>query len=212
LLALLDILNARQRPIMKLKKGFHYHVDRLFYPSDLTRIPEIQVRAPTAAETIFIPAGSLRKLRSSVLNALALAPPPAVGGRLFVIRGQRSRRLLNEPQLMSDLTARGFEIVDLDRLRFDTQVELFWRAEIVVFTGGATVTNLLWCRPGSRVLILTSNHPGNNYDPWRFIAAVSGAEITFVAGSCAGVMDNVHDDFTVDLATVAAALEGSADR
>jgi hypothetical protein len=73
--------------------------------------------------------------------------------RLYITRGPKARRQpLNEAGVASFFEAAGFKVVDLSDLSVAEQRGLFRRAEIVVASHGAALANLVFCRPGTRVL------------------------------------------------------------
>jgi hypothetical protein len=81
--------------------------------------------------------------------------PPASGGqrRIYISRqDSHVRRVLNEAALAPVLSEYGFETVELSRLSLDAQAALFGEASHVAGVHGAGLTNLLFARPGTKVL------------------------------------------------------------
>ncbi len=88
------------------------------------------------------------------LRSFAPAPRPR---RLFVYRRSHSRHMLNEDAVWECLAPLGFERIEPGQAAHPEQ--LFSEAEAVVGVHGAAMTNLLFCRPGTRVLeLLPSDH------------------------------------------------------
>ena len=54
------------------------------------------------------------------------------------------------------LQNRGYDSVDCGKLSVQEQAEIFGSAEVVVGAHGAALTNLVFCRPGTRVVELFS--------------------------------------------------------
>ncbi|MDT2024440.1 glycosyltransferase family 61 protein [Methylocella sp. CPCC 101449] len=80
------------------------------------------------------------------------ATPSAVK-RLFVGRqGSKLRRLINEDAIAAMLAAEGFESFAPDANDQRGQIEAFRDADVIVAVHGAALTNLLFCRPGTRVV------------------------------------------------------------
>lgn len=75
---------------------------------------------------------------------------------LYVTRGvvPNTRRLVQEPAVWPELERRGFVRVDPGELSVREQIDTFAAADVVVGVHGAALTNLLFCRPGVRVLHL----------------------------------------------------------
>jgi len=93
---------------------------------------------------------------------LASATTGDAGPRLYVGRGgRRSRAVVDEATLLAALAPLGFVPCRLETMPLATQVAAFRRAECVVAPHGAGLTNLAFCRPGTRVLEI-----GTPYRPW----------------------------------------------
>ena len=77
--------------------------------------------------------------------------------RLYISRSDAGcRRVLNEEALLEKLTPLGFKKVTLSGRSVMEQCQLFSSAEFIVAPHGAGLTNLLFCREGTRVLELFS--------------------------------------------------------
>ena len=86
--------------------------------------------------------------------------------RLYISRGDNTnqRVLLNEPELLNRLVSRGFRSIELSKLSFDEQVDLFARAEAVIGVHGAGLSNLVFAPPGCLVMEIA----GQSYCPTMF--------------------------------------------
>lgn len=77
------------------------------------------------------------------------------GERIYLTRETaRRRRVTNEPQLWSELQAAGFAKIQLEHLTWTEQINVFRQAKIIVSPHGAGLANLVFCRPGTRVVEL----------------------------------------------------------
>jgi len=73
--------------------------------------------------------------------------------RIYVSRALAQRRHVeNESAVMVALAARGFACVQLERLSWAEQITLFRSVKIVVAPHGAGLANLVFARPGTRVI------------------------------------------------------------
>ncbi|MBB6610433.1 glycosyltransferase family 61 protein [Pontibacter sp. Tf4] len=78
--------------------------------------------------------------------------------RIYISRSKaKTRRVLNEPELLPLLSNYGFEIVRAEELSYQEQVQLFYNTEAVIAPHGAGLTNLLFAE-NCKVLEL---HPAN---------------------------------------------------
>lgn len=73
--------------------------------------------------------------------------------RIFISRSRTSgRRIDNEIEIFSILETFGFKRYFLETMSLQEQVQLFARAEAVVASHGAGLTNLMFAQPGTHVL------------------------------------------------------------
>ena len=77
--------------------------------------------------------------------------------KIFIGRGEAKHRpLIHEREIWAQLENRGFDSVDCGKMSVQEQAEVFGSAEVVVGAHGAALTNLVFCRPGTRVVELFS--------------------------------------------------------
>lgn len=196
---LLDLVRHPERLVIRLEPGARYTVKRLIYPGEVTRILDTYDRAP-GLDTVYLPVALLRALSTRIRDGAATGSQPGRRRRIFVRRGSGHRKLLNEAEIEAVLVERGFEAVSTELLTIAQQLALFREATVVVGASGAAMANLLWMRPGTRALILHSDHPFKKYPYWDAIARAAGVSLEFIAGPRAGVVQGlfeIHDDFTV---------------
>jgi hypothetical protein len=164
----LSLLDIPKHKIIKSVKGMHLKAKRLIVPSlvPFSLLP-------------FIP-HSLAKWAIQYLRAelMGRVRPTRVEGfeRIYVSRGDaRHRTVTNEARVEELLKACGFKTVMTGQMSVADQIRTFASAEIVVAPHGAGLANLMFCRPGVRVLELfapnyvnplywyMSNHIGLDY-------------------------------------------------
>lgn len=91
-------------------------------------------------------------LRSTFLRH---ADSSYIGPRSFYVRRvNKTRGLLNGPEVEEYFAQQGWGIVDTEHLTMAQQIRLFSDAERICTAHGAALTNVLWCRPDCRVLEL----------------------------------------------------------
>jgi hypothetical protein len=80
----------------------------------------------------------------------AAAPPTR---RVFISRRKRGKRTLtNDAAVFAALAPLGFRRYDLEAMPVAEQIRLFFQAACVVGPHGAGLTNLTFCRPGTKVV------------------------------------------------------------
>ena len=100
-------------------------------------------------------------------------PPPLPVEKIYIQRRGKTRGLVNEPELLAFLEARGWQSVDLESLTLARQIGLFAQARAVCGLHGAGFTNLLWCRPGCvAVELLAENFLNGCYEALASCVAV----------------------------------------
>ena len=120
--------------------------------------------------------------------------------RIYISRSNaKTRRVLNEQDLLPILTKHGFKVVRPEELSYQQQVQLFFDAEAVVAPHGAGLTNLLFAER-CQVLEL---HPANLIKTHYFLLCKGlDFEYSAVMGSVGDRLEN----YSVDVREVEAWL------
>ena len=135
--------------------------------------------------------------------------------RLYVTRGSgpMTRRLNDEATLWPLLERRGFTRIDPGTMSVREQIDHFAAADVLVGLHGAALTNLLFVKPGARVLeIFAPGYVKHCY--WAICENVRGVTYQYLVGEGAGrsgarrAMNKIQDDITVS----PEALESAVDR
>lgn len=147
-------------------------------------------------------ASSIQFLREQLVHRLgSRLPQTPVGPRFYISRRNTgSRRLVNEESLLQQLKPLGFEVVTTETLTLAQQIALFQQAEMIISPTGAALANLVFCRPGTRLLILMPE--GCDDYLYRDIAKEAGlnALLQFVPLAPGADPDPVKSDFVLDTA------------
>lgn len=99
----------------------------------------------------------LTEVRRSLLNALAVQPLAlaVASRRVYASRSrQKTRRLLNEEQLLPLLFANGFEVVYFEDYTLEQQIRLMQDTSIFVGLHGANMANVLFLPEQAQVIEL----------------------------------------------------------
>jgi hypothetical protein len=199
LAAALDRININNRQLICIEPNSACQVDRLICPSALSRIVDRYEGSPVFNVDIVLS----HKWISGVANLLKgnTNYNKKPWRRLFLTRKKGLRSLGNREQVESMLFERGFEIIEVDGMSLDAQIELFSQASMIVAPTGAALTNLLFCQPGTKVIIFMSNHEVTNFYFWPNLAAIVNLDVKIIAGQRLFNLTNywsVHDDYVVD--------------
>ena len=60
-------------------------------------------------------------------------------------------------------------MIGIEDLSFRVQVKLFAEADFIIMPTGAAVTNSMWCRRGTQIIVLTSDHPAIQHNIWQIV-------------------------------------------
>ena len=119
---------------------------------ELWRIGMLHYLSPVGTTPLFRLPEGIAALRARLLADL----PPTPRRRLFVSRGAQPRRqLTNEAELFALCAAFGFERVVPEEHSLAEQAAMFHTAEAIVGVKGAALTNVLFCRPGTPLIVLS---------------------------------------------------------
>jgi capsular polysaccharide biosynthesis protein len=92
------------------------------------------------------------------------APSADYPSRILVCRGVRnSRNVTNRKEVIDALSSLGFAAVQPEKLKIDDQAMIFSRAEYIVVEFGAAMANVMFCRPGTKVVEIIAE---GQHDPW----------------------------------------------
>ena len=197
---LLALVGLDPLPVVEVEKDACLAPDRLLVPS-------------TPNQDLMAPPWVVDWLRARLPASADL------GGRargLYVTRGStpNTRRYVEEPDLWPALEARGFTRLDPGTVSVQEQIDAFAAAEVIVAPHGAALANLVFARPGVRVLELfapdyvnpcywaiTQSLPDATY---RYLVAGQPAE---VAAAERRPMTGVLRDISIPPDRVLAALD-----
>ncbi len=92
------------------------------------------------------------------------APSSATPKRIAVCRGlANSRNIENRAEMIEALKPLGFVAIQPEKLKFDEQVLIFAEAQVIVCEFGAAMANVMFCRPGAKVVEVIAE---GQHDPW----------------------------------------------
>lgn len=151
-----SVANMEQRQIIYMEYGYGYKVDEL-YDIALSNfiIPNVKKGILYIDVWASFSVSSIMYLRNLLLKHKDAKLTPQ---KIFIARRQASsRRKYNEVECGEMLKSYGFVEVYPETMTIYEQVALFNNAKFIVSASGAALTNLLFCKPNTRVVILTNN-------------------------------------------------------
>lgn len=125
--------------------------EKIISPQSNTHIQaEILIVPSLPGKISYVTRRSCNFLRSIFLNE----PAHFESNRyLYITRGDAlTRRVLNEDEVLIELTKYGFEFIALEGMPIVEQAKLFASAKIIVAPHGAALTNIVFCQKNSIVI------------------------------------------------------------
>src|SRR5213082_3547813 len=113
--------------------------------------------------------------------------------RLYLSRARAAvRRIANENEISEVLRHWNFEIIEAENLSWPEQADLFAGASVIVGPHGAALANIVFCKPGTRVVEISTRA---GYHDWYWqLAAVAGLSYEVLeaqrSGSFSGPYEN----------------------
>jgi len=196
LLELLRSANTLGRPVIEIEQGVTYEVEELYYFSDSSMVVDAYDGGEFSRSSYIDIGGVKAAIRP--LNAVSKREGSK---RIFAVRKSKYRALINQTQIAEVLEKNGFDIVDCGDLSLAEQISVFKAAEIIVSPTGAQLTNVVWCQPGCKVVVLASDHPSHQLYLWELLGRLSGAKVCNICGPSipeSGDEVDLHSNYSID--------------
>jgi hypothetical protein len=199
LMAALHKVNKNNHPLIFLEPDTPYRVKKLIAPSALSQVVDRYEGAPAFDVDIVLSHKWISKVSELLKKGLQLDTKP--WRKLYLTRRAGLRSLGNREEIERLVSEHDFEIVDLVGESLDAQIKLFSETSLIVAPTGAALTNMLFCPPGTKVIIFMSNHEVTNYHFWSSLGTIANLDVTTIAGDRLFNLTNywsVHDDYVID--------------
>ncbi|MBM4053980.1 MAG: DUF563 domain-containing protein [Planctomycetes bacterium] len=124
------------------------------------------------------------------------------GMRIYLSRQNNSlRKLLNEKEIGDFLVKNGFEILSPEKLSIEETIGYFNTADIVIGPAGSALTNTIFCKEESKIIILLKEKSTFDLHLNGLMAQVSGSELTLISGpgQPGSHWHPLHENFSIPL-------------
>lgn len=165
--------NALLRKVATLAKALHPRCNCYFERGPLL-IQELHACFIENHTSLVCDTYALQHLRTLSVALAASVGKIAISNKLYLKRGPSAKRPLHQEEYLEyALRQRGFDVIDPVNLSLPECISAFARADLIVAPHGAALTNLVFTRPGTKVLELL---PGTleKYGHYAFISAALG--------------------------------------
>ena len=184
----------------------------------LAGVPAAQIvqhdtQTPTTFDRVIAPSlrnphGFLDPDSHALFQGMARDNPGAGGGRRLYVsrlgqarRGSSSRHMVNEAEVDAAMSRLGFEVIEPEALAPAEQIAAFASADMVVGPSGSALFNVVFCRPGTKVLDIESE-PDWIYAHAGLLASCQARYGLFVGKVDADDPAPVHRRFSLDVSAL----------
>jgi len=160
--------------------------DRVIGTDDFPALqPELLVAPPLVNHPFVVPAHVCDFLHLSIVGTRRA---PLSVRRIFIDRSDaRSRRIANFDELLPVFDSLGLEPVRLAGRSLAEQAALFHDASLIIANHGAALSNLVFCRPGTRVIQILA--PGMMEREYRTLSHHGRLQHDYLVASFAHASD-----------------------
>ena len=133
----LAALNIDISKVSRSNDHFNYHIiaESLIIPSLPSKINVVSADACVFLLDTFLDKGTASKF----------------GSRIYLKRTGK-RKLVNQAEIESYLESLGFESVQCENYTIAEQASIFYNADVIIGPHGAAFTNIIFCKPGTKVM------------------------------------------------------------
>jgi hypothetical protein len=140
------------------------------------------------------------KLKEKILDCLNTESFTINTDKVYISRKSSKRIVINSKNIEKIVHEYNFANFDLDEKFFQNQARIFANANCIISPGGAVLANIIFMKPGKRVIVLRS---GRNIKPdiWKKIAETANVEYSEVKGFPSywglGFSQRLHSNFYI---------------
>lgn len=174
-------------------------VETLYYPSFVHQIPpNFWDMNKIADEDCYFDGNGLRYLRSRFLDYAKGVESPLstqTANKIFISRKVTQNRSYNEDELIKIACQYGYTVVYPEQYSIREQFALFSQVDSIIAASGAALSNIVCCKPGCKILVLTSSHW--NLTVFSNIAGHLNLDMEYLCGKTDNP-NNVQSGFVID--------------
>jgi len=192
-----EILNAffKGKDFVFVDRNVAYILKKLYYPSFVHQIPpNFWDIKQLKAEDVYFDKDGLSFLRDKCLEYASVVEKK-YPHNFFISRKVSKNRQYNEDELIEIAQRYGYVVVHPEEMTVKEQFAMFSRAESIIAASGAALTNILCCKAGCKILVLTA--VDWNLTIFSNIAGHVNADIRYLCGNTNNP-DDIGSGFTIN--------------
>lgn len=194
---LLCIFNRDNREVIYVDSLQYIKVNNLYLISTIQYIPTNYININSLhASSITLNFNSLKFLRTSIVRNFKekLSSIPK-NKNIFISRKNNHNRNYNNDEIEEYLKRRGFEVIQPELMSLEEQVKSFYNAKIIIAASGAALTNIIFCRPQTKIIVLFNNKL--NLSIFSNIANCFKLDMMYLTGDSSEY--SIHSSFKIEL-------------
>ena len=118
------------------------------------------------------------------------------------------RYIVNIDEIEGLIDDYHIEFINLGGMSIRQQAKIFMNARSIVTPTGAALANMIFAKPGCKIVVLAARYVGANYDYFHRIACALGHEISFVTGPQTKSKKNpMNSDYYIEIDDLKPALD-----
>jgi hypothetical protein len=171
------------KKIYELKKNQSVKIENLIYVSEL-------YPSGNPSLDIFI------KMRNSIMSNFSFTSKKR---KIYISRKKSSRRrMADEIEFEKRLSLCGFEIHCMEDYSLKKQIRICAEAKILVGLNGSGLTNLIWMKPGSKIIDIRPKND-DTLNPFFSISQLLNINYYYYLCSTKSILKNsTHSDYEID--------------
>ena len=155
---LLQIFNKSKRRVIYINSHQHIYVKDLLIFTPIHYLPANFVNISSiSCKDVAFNKDNILFLRKKIMSSFGKCLSDySYSKKLFISRHNFKTRSYNNDEIQTTLETLDFTTVYPEKLSLYEQVKMFHNAECIVAATGAALTNILFCRPKTKIYVLTS--------------------------------------------------------
>ncbi|NBF09323.1 glycosyltransferase family 61 protein [Pseudomonas sp. Fl4BN1] len=145
---------------------------------------------------------ALHTLRDSLCSTLESIGNPG-NEWVYLARSQKSgniRHIKNIIEIESMIAAKGIKKITSDSMTFSEQIAACFYAKVIIAPIGASLSNMIFCRPGCKIIALAPYYQDASYFYYSNLSGVLGHELYYVLGPQSDTdLHPIHRNYHIDI-------------
>lgn len=192
------LLKITTRPLIEIPPDSRVSVETLYYVAARSSVFDSK---PIAGDfRVEFPVYTLTVLRKRIFQAYQKEFELPTNDTFYVTRSSTTRNILNWNSLKDVMNKYQISEESLDAKFLDCQVQRFYCSDTVITPGGAVLANMLFMRPGKRVLVLQARR-NRSLRLWEKLSKTLGIDYWEITGVASyhgfNLLRRLHTNFRI---------------